>query len=160
MHKASIVSRSLSVLVFATLLPSFSLVVVVLVMLVAQLCPTLCHPMDCSPTRPLCPWDFPGKDTGVGSHFFLQGIFPTQGSNPDLLHCRQILYRLSYKGSPYQSQNCFRDFPDCPVIITSSPLHPLSMQEVWVQSLFRELISPMPPSQKIKAQNRSKFNRL
>ena len=38
-----------------------------------------------------CPWDFQGKDTGVGCHFLLQGIFPTQGSNPGLLHCRQIL---------------------------------------------------------------------
>ena len=50
------------------------------------------------PTRLLCPWDFPGKDTGVGCHFLLQGIFPTQGSNPCLLNCRQILCRLSYKG--------------------------------------------------------------
>ena len=53
------------------------------------------------PTRLLCPWDFPGKGTGVGRHFLLQGIFPTQGSNPGLLHCRQILYWLSYKRSPY-----------------------------------------------------------
>ena len=52
------------------------------------------------PIRLLCPWDFPSKDTGVGCHFLLQGIFPTQGSNPGLLHCRQILYWLSYKGSP------------------------------------------------------------
>ena len=37
----------------------------------------------------------------VGCHFLLQGIFPTQGSNPGLLHCRLILYRLSYKGSPW-----------------------------------------------------------
>ena len=51
-------------------------------------------------TRFLCPWDFPGNDTGMGCHFLLQGIFPTQESNPGLLHCRQILYRLSYKGSP------------------------------------------------------------
>ena len=43
----------------------------------------------------LCPWDSPGKNTGVGCHFLLQGIFPTQGSNLDLLHCRQILYPLS-----------------------------------------------------------------
>ena len=38
------------------------------------------------PIRLLCPWDFPGKDIGVGCHFLLQGIFPTQGSNPSLLH--------------------------------------------------------------------------
>ena len=43
----------------------------------------------------LHPWDFPGKSTGVRCHFPLQRIFPTQGSNPGLLHCRQILYWLS-----------------------------------------------------------------
>ena len=57
-------------------------------------------PHGLQPIRLLCPWDFPGKDTGVGCHFLLQGIFPTQGSNPGLLHCRRLLYRLSYKGSP------------------------------------------------------------
>ena len=57
-------------------------------------------PHGLQPTRLLCQWDFPGKDAGVGCHFLLQGIFPTQGSNPGLLHCRQILYQLSYKGSP------------------------------------------------------------
>ena len=52
---------------------------------IAQSCPTLCDPMDY---------------TGVGSLSLLQGIFPTQGSNPDLTHCRQILYQPSHKGSP------------------------------------------------------------
>ena len=46
------------------------------------------------------PWNSPGRNTGVGSHSLLQGIFPTQGSNPGLLHCRQILYQLSHQGSP------------------------------------------------------------
>ena len=55
------------------------------------------RPHGLQPTRLLHPWDFPGKDTAVGCHFLLQGIFPTQGSNPGLLQCRQILYRLSYK---------------------------------------------------------------
>ena len=50
--------------------------------------------------RLLCPWNSPGKNTGVGCHSLLEGIFPTQGSNPGLLHCRQILYHLSYQGSP------------------------------------------------------------
>ena len=50
----------------------------------------------------LCPWDFPGKNTGVGCHFLLHGIFPTQGSNLGLLHCRKILYQLSHQGSPMQ----------------------------------------------------------
>ena len=46
------------------------------------------------------PWDSPGQNTGMGSLSLLQGIFPTQGSNPGLSHCRQILYQLRQKGSP------------------------------------------------------------
>ena len=46
------------------------------------------------------PWNSPGQNTGVGSLSLLQGIFPTQRLNPGLLHCRQILYQLSHKGSP------------------------------------------------------------
>ena len=46
------------------------------------------------------PWDSPGQNTGVGSLSLLQGIFPTQGPNPGLSHCRQILHQLSYEGSP------------------------------------------------------------
>ena len=48
----------------------------------------------------LCPQNLPGKNTGVGCHFNLQEIFPTQGLNPGLLHCRQMLYCLSHQGSP------------------------------------------------------------
>ena len=51
-----------------------------------------------------CPWDSPGKNTGVGCHFFLQGIFLTLKSNPDLLLCGQFFYQLSYKGSPKGSE--------------------------------------------------------
>ena len=46
------------------------------------------------------PWNSPGQNTGVGSLSLLQGSFPTQGSNPGLPHCRQILYQLSQQGSP------------------------------------------------------------
>ena len=46
------------------------------------------------------PWSSPGQNTGVSSLSLLQGIFPTQGSNPDLPHCSRILYQLSHKGSP------------------------------------------------------------
>ena len=56
-------------------------------------------PHGLQPARLLSPWNFPGKNTGVGSHFLLQGIFPNQGSNPGLLHCRQILHRLSHQES-------------------------------------------------------------
>ena len=50
-----------------------------------QSCLTLCDPMDCSLTRLLCPWDFPGKSTGVGCRFLLQGVFPARGSHLHLL---------------------------------------------------------------------------
>ena len=59
---------------------------------VAQSCLTLCDPID-------YPWNSPGQNTGVGTLSLLQGIFPTQGLNPGLLHCRQIVYQLSHQGS-------------------------------------------------------------
>ena len=49
--------------------------------LVAQSQMTFCNCMDCSPPGCLCPWNFPSKNTGVGCHFLLQGIFPNQGSS-------------------------------------------------------------------------------
>ena len=49
--------------------------------LVSQSCPTLCHPMDCSPPDSSVQEDSPGENTGVGCHALLQGIFPTQRSN-------------------------------------------------------------------------------
>ena len=63
---------------------------------VAQSCPTLCNPVG----GLYSPWNSPGQNTGWGSCFLLQGILPVQGSNPGLLHYRQILYQLSHKGSP------------------------------------------------------------
>ena len=63
--------------------------------------PTFCDPMDCSPPGFSVHGDSPGKNTGVGCHALLQGIFPTQGSNPGLPHCRRILYRLNHQGSPH-----------------------------------------------------------
>ena len=68
--------------------------------LVAQSCLTLCNPMDYSPPGSSVHGDSPGKNTGVGCHALLQGIFPTQGSNPGVPHCRWILYHLSRQGSP------------------------------------------------------------
>ena len=56
------------------------------------------------PTSLLCSWDSPGKNTGVGSHSLLQGIFPTQGLNPGLLHYRQILYCLSLPLGDFKSE--------------------------------------------------------
>ena len=57
------------------------------------------RPHGLYPTRLLCPWDFPGNSTGVDCHFLLQGIFPNQGLNPGLPHCRPTLYHLSHQGS-------------------------------------------------------------
>ena len=57
--------------------------------------------MDWSPPGTSVHGDSPGKNTGVGGQALLQGIFPTQGSNPGLTHCSQILYHLSHQGSPF-----------------------------------------------------------
>ena len=62
---------------------------------VAQSCPTLCDPVDYTADGIL-----QAGITGVGSHSLLQGIFPTQGSNPDLPPCRWILYCLNHQRSP------------------------------------------------------------
>ena len=56
------------------------------------------------------PWNSLGPNTGVGSLSLLQGIFPTQGSNPGLLHCKQILYQLSHKGSSALNANSLRSW--------------------------------------------------
>ena len=68
--------------------------------LVTQSCPTLCDPVDCSLPGSSVHGDSPGKNTGVGCHALLQGIFPTQGSNPGLPHCRWILLLSEPPGKP------------------------------------------------------------
>ena len=57
-------------------------------------------PMDCSPTKLLCPWDSPGKNTRVGCHALLQGIFPTEVLNLCLLHWQADSLPLTHLGSP------------------------------------------------------------
>ena len=83
--------------------------------LVAQSCPTLCSPVDCSP---------PGKNTGEGCHALLQGIFPTQGSNAGLSHCRRILYKytvIRYLTMPFESFVIYRYF--CTLVLLQKVLH-------------------------------------
>ena len=80
----------------STGIPSPSLALLVML---PKSCPTLVTPWTGVPARLLCPWDSLRKNTGMCFHFLLQGIVPTQGSNPDLLHCRQILYWLHYERS-------------------------------------------------------------
>ena len=95
------------------------------VCLVAQLCLTL-QPHGLQPARLLCPWDFPGKNTGVGCHFLLQGIFPTQGLNLcllHLLHWQVILYHWATLGSlplaipPLQSKRFSRELSSRPQLV-------------------------------------------
>ena len=66
--------------------------------LVAQSCPTLFDPMDCSPPGSSVHGNSPSKNTGMRCHALLQRIFPTQGLNPGLPCCRRILYQPSYQG--------------------------------------------------------------
>ena len=98
--------------------------------LVTQSCPTLCDPINCSPPGSSVHGDSPG------CYAFLQGIFPTQGSNLGLLHCRQVLYRqnhviylLSFGSQP---KHCFLwehppEFHPS-FLFPSTPLHPLSQK--------------------------------
>ena len=74
--------------------------------LVTKSCPILCDSVD---WRLLCPWDFPGKNTWVACHFFLQGTFLTQGLNPHLLHWQADSLPLSCLGSPYKSKLMLKD---------------------------------------------------
>ena len=67
---------------------------------VAQLCATLCNSKDHSLPGTSVHSDSPGKNTVVGCHALLKGIFPTQGSNPGLPHCGRFLYYLSHEGNP------------------------------------------------------------
>ena len=95
--------NSLSYTINPHCLPVFH--IVVCCCLVAKSCSTLLRPHGLFPPRLLCPWDFPGKNTGMGCYFLLQGIFPPQKLNQRLPHCRWILYQLSRK----ESTSCARE---------------------------------------------------
>ena len=71
-------------------------------------------PMDCRPPSSSVHGDSPGKNTRVGCHALLQGIFQTQASNPGLPHCRRILYHLSHKGKP--SAAAAKSLHSCPTL--------------------------------------------
>ena len=87
--------------------------------LVAKSCPTLFQPRVLQPARLLCPWDFLGRDTGVGCHFLLQGICPTQGSNPCLLHWQVDSLPLSHQGR--RSLNNYFYYPVAPIVFLCLP---------------------------------------
>ena len=92
---------------------------------VAQSWLTLCSFVDCSPARLLCPWDFLGKNTGVGCHFLLQGIFSIHGWNPCLLHWQADSLPLSHQGSP-----------DGQSVTATSCLLLLSLQSITYWNLY------------------------
>ena len=97
------------------------------------------RPHGLLPARLLCPWDSPGKNTGVGCHALLQKVFPTEGSNPGLAHCRQILYLLSQQGSNILFIHSFVNrYLDCSV----SWFLWMMLQVMWeCKYLFKILIS-------------------
>ena len=104
--------------------------------LVAQSCPTLCDPMNCSPPGASVHGDSPGKNTGVGYHALSQGIFPTQGSNPGLLHCRWILYWATQEASSpvtnyYAQQQFSLSFVHCKILYLHVHVYSHMHTHVW-----------------------------
>ena len=93
-------------------------------------------------TRRLCPEDFPGKNTGVGCHFLLQGIFPTQGSNPRLLcllHCWWIPHLLSHWGSPCCCSVAWSCLIPCNATDCSTPGFPVLHHLLVRESIPRQV---------------------
>ena len=76
--------------------------------------------MDCSLPGSSVHGDSPGKNTRVGCHALLQGIFPIQGSNPGLPHCGQILYCLSHQGRPNEKEICCLSCPACDILLMAA----------------------------------------
>ena len=111
--------------------------------LAAQSCLTLCDPIDGSRPGSSIHWDSPVKNTGVSCHFLLQGIFSTQGSNPGLLHCRQILYHISHEESPNHIIPLFKFSPRLLAKYTARKERINSVLIIWhLASLRIHLIIP------------------
>ena len=117
-----------------------------------QSCPTLCNPTDCSPPGSSVHGDSPGKNTRVGCHALLQGIFPTQGSNLGLQylpHFRQILYPRAAWEAHHQSHYLLSTFPPstgCPFVLCKVPF---TLQKTFYVKLDATwlflLLFPFPP---------------
>ena len=104
------------------------------------------------PTRLLCPWNSPGKNTGVGCRSLLQGIVPTQGSNLGLSHCRQILHHLSHQGSP---RNLIKwvDYRTSVLCLGVLFTHMESSVQHWLEITFTLSCPPNLPSGVRRARN-------
>ena len=85
---------------------------------VLQSCVTLWDPMDYIPPGSSVREDSPNENTEAGCHALLQGIFPNQGLNPVLPHCKQILYHLSHQGGPYVNIDIYRSICEPPLLST------------------------------------------
>ena len=109
-------------------------------------------------------WNSLGRNTGVGGHSLLQGIFPTQGSNPGLLHCWQILYQLSHKGSPrirvgsisllqgiFPIQESNQGLLHCRWILYQLS-YQWSLMQIWA-SLVAQMVKNLPAMQKTWVQS-------
>ena len=112
-----------------------NLLQIMCVCLVTQLRLTLCNPLDCSPPGSSVHGDSPGKNTGVGCHSLLQGIFPTQELNWGLLHCRWILYPLSHRGSP-RAFLTFQRVP-CPTFLSIPTTSSCHLSSLLLEQQFR-----------------------
>ena len=109
------------------------------VCLVAQSCPTLCDPMDCSPPGSSVHGDSPGKNTGADCHALTQGIFPTQGSNWGLPHCRWMFVPFEPPGKPPHKTIIQKDTCNTAALFTKTktwkqPQCPLV--DVWIDSMW------------------------
>ena len=101
------------------------------------------------PTRLLCPWNSAGQNTGVGSHSLLQGVFPTQGLNPGLPHCRQILPSEppEVKWSEV-AQSCLTPWDPMDCSPPGSTIHGIFQARVleWVAIAFSTELPGQPPN--------------
>ena len=91
------------------------------------------QPHGLQPTRLLCPWDSPGKNTGVGCHSLLQGIFSTQGQNLDLQH-RRVFFFLTYRATReahIKVKGWYYYFCDHPFVCLSRVLEDLRLPVLW-----------------------------
>ena len=99
--------------------------------LVAESCLTLLQPHGLQPARLLCRWDFPGKNTGVGCHFHLQGIFP----NPHLQPCKKILYHWATRETQTQAYNNWI-MKNQNYILVPDPAFPWPTKPSWISKSY------------------------
>ena len=103
-YKSRLWSYLFLLLFHLTPMPRIQVLCVCVCVLYSLSCVWHCVTHGLYPAWLLHPWDFPAKNTGMHCHFFLQGIFPTQGLDLDLQHCRQTLYHLSHQGTREETE--------------------------------------------------------